>query len=786
MKKKHYLQTNNEPREIDPVDFVYADDAADSGGYGSVVDERKRFRQIFLILRRYWKMILIITILTTGAVTFYVAQKPVIYRTESRVQVNSETVPNISTKPGNSVFVAGAGSDPVYFTTQFQILEGANLLRRVVKTLDLENNQDFLNPNQGQKPTAWQNVLRLFGLYTSPVRQKSTTEGTSLKIEPETAFNTEAEAERLAPLVGKISSGLRVSPVKDTRTANRETRLIEIEYTHRDPQIAAKIANTIAESYVQLNLEQKVEANAAAGDFLQKRVSELQSQIRRDEERLINYSRDNQILALDGSQNTVIQKLTDLNVKLGQAENERIAAEIAYRAALQNPYSGAIAESKDAKTGQIESNLLTLRQRLKQLKTEYTDEWVEVVEVRRQIENLEKELENSRKLAGTIQTAALEQTYREAASREKELRDNFETQRSRVLAQNEAAINYRMIQQEIETNKILFDNLLQKSKENDIVLNGTPNNVFVVDRALTPSAPVDPHASKDILLACLGSLGVGVGLAFFRNWLDDTIRYTDDLERKFHLPLLAAIPFGTRRLKTKLLGVISGAASAEALSLAEPEVAESFVKLRTFLLLTNEHLQTILISSADSGEGKTTTALNLAKMFAEAGGKVLLIDADLRMPRLHSLLNLRNETGLSNLLTDDTLERGKVIQTTAAANLFLLSAGPVPINPSNLVGNAAMSELMENLVEEFSYIIIDSPPVLLFTDGVALSPLADAVVLVVRDNRSLYGFVRETLQIFSNVGAEVAGIVLNGVTDRTPFRHIRRYYEKELPGYAEN
>ena len=269
--------------------------------------------------------------------------------------------------------------------------------------------------------------------------------------------------------------------------------MIQIGYQHYDPIVATKVVNAIADTYVLQNLEQKVQTNASASDFLQKRVAELQAQIRSGEESLINYAKNNQILSLDANQNTVVQRLSDLNTKLSQAENDRITAEAAYKAALQNPLASTSAETKDARTTGLESQLTTLKQQLAQLKVDYTDAWPEVKKVEKQIAAIEKELQSNRKRSADTQMSTLLQTYREAASRESELRKNFDTQRSAVLSQNEAAINYRIIQQEIDTNKSLLNNLLQRSRETEVVLNGTPNNVHVVDRALVPGSPSSPH-----------------------------------------------------------------------------------------------------------------------------------------------------------------------------------------------------------------------------------------------------------------------------------------------------
>src|SRR6185369_4113531 len=237
-----------------------------------------------------------LTVLVTGATILYVAQKPDYYRAQARVQVNSENNPAAGSKNGsNPIIVNNQANDPAYFTTQLQILEGSGLLRKVIKTLDMENNKNFFNPQNGRDLTAWQNVKKMFGFYRPPVVEQPATSAKSpkgaLKLKTETStLDSDAETERLAPLVAMLKRNLVITPVKDPRTKTAETRLIDIEYTHQDPAIATKIANTIADAYVLQNLEQKIQTNASASDFLQKRVAELQSDIREGEERLINYA----------------------------------------------------------------------------------------------------------------------------------------------------------------------------------------------------------------------------------------------------------------------------------------------------------------------------------------------------------------------------------------------------------------------------------------------------------------------------------------------------------------
>src|SRR6185503_3119056 len=330
-----------------------------------------------------------------------------------------------------------------------------------------------------------------------------------------------------------------VDPVKEERLQYTETRLISIKFTHANPVVAAKVANAIANAFVLSNLEQKTKFTATTGDFLQQRIAELQSQIRADEERLINYAKGHEILSLDAAQNTVVDRLSGLNKSLLEAENDRKIAEAAFRV---NKEPGAAEIRGDTGTKELEGQLTVLKQKRAQLLVDNTEEWPEVKEVEKQIAAVEKEIQDSRSRVASNQAQTLEARYHEALQREQSLRTAFEEQRGATRTQNEAAINYKIIQQEIDTNKTLLDGLLQRAKENDVVLAGTPNNLHVTDYAIPPRTPIGPNRFQGILLAFIFALGFGVCLATMLEYLDDSLRSTEDVNRVLRLPTLATIP----------------------------------------------------------------------------------------------------------------------------------------------------------------------------------------------------------------------------------------------------
>ena len=752
------------------------------------------------IRKRLWLVLGIVALITMLAVV-YVARKPDFYEAQARVQVDLE---DSGALVNNTRPLYGPTDDPIYFNTQLQILVSPGLLRRVVRTLDLEHNPDFFKGNPAQRQSTWQRLMRMAGLGkesqdggAKPLDQLPLTNS----VAQATAREDLNEAKRLAPYVGMIVNGLKVEPVKESRGYYKETRLIDVKYSHTDPQVASKVVNAIAETYVFSNLEKKTETNSTTGGFLQKRIAELQQQIRTGEERLVNYARNNQIISLDPNQNTVVERLAGLNRQLLEAENERKTAEAAYNAAKAPGAATALADADAKQVNEIESKLVDLRQKRALLLVDATEEAPEVKEVDQQVGELERQQKDLLNRKSTTLLTNLHTRYQQAIEREQALRKSFDQQRAQTLSQNEAAINYRIIQQEIETNRTLLNGLLQGAKENDVVLAGKPNNISIVDYALAPDSPVGPNRGRTIIMAFFLSIGMGVGLALFLEYLDDTVHSTQEVERVLHLPALAVIPsVGAERRRPVLSGINAlqkqngngnGNGHGELLMNIDGRspLAEAYRHLRTSVLLSTAGRapKSLLITSSLPGEGKTTTAVNTAISLAQTGASVVIIDADMRRPRLQHIFNVDMNGGLSTVLSSDASEADMLamVETDEASGLSVMSSGPIPPNPAELLGSDQMRRLMTALQAHYTHVIVDSPPISSFTDGVLISTMVDGVLLVVHGGKSSRHIVRRSKQLLSDVGAKVLGVVLNNVNLQSHDYYYyqsyygRKYYEKE-------
>jgi polysaccharide biosynthesis transport protein len=751
-------------------------------------------------LRTYWHavrrniwLVAGLTIFATLAVAVYEIRQPDQYEAQARIEIGRENAS--AGLKGTADSSGGSSEDSVYFNTQLQILTSSALLRRVVKTLDLEHNDALLHPTLTSKRSVWQRLLNLNGKEDKGPAPKNEVLPTT-SVAAASLREDAGDAQKLEPYVEVLMRGLKAEPIKETRTDIKETRLIDISFYHNDPQIAARVVNAVADVSAYMNLERKSESGAVAAEFLQKRIAELQSQIRGAEEQLHNYAGKNQIISLDASQNTVVERLAGLNRELLEAENERSKADAAYKAALAPDAAEAMAVEITNQNNIQESKLAELRQRRVQLLVENTEEWPEVKEIDKQIVEVENQIRDRRASAAANIRKALETRYRQAVAREHSLRGAFNEQRNLTIAQNQAAINYKIMQQEIDTNKGILQSLLQHSKENDIAQAGLLNSVHVIDYATVPDQPVGPKRLRTVGLAFVFSLGLAIGWVLVRENFDNTFRSISDVEKKSRVPALSIVPSVGGATRHGLFSsvrplALDGNGRAEGhpellLGTPNPLITEVYRQLRASLLLSRDgsDLRSLLVTSSLPGEGKTTTAINTAVSLAESGANVLLIDGDLRRPSLHRILEVNNEDGLSRALSDglDGSELFSIIKRTEVSGLSLLTSGPQLKNSGKLLDHEKLRQLFATLGSRFTHMVIDSPPIVPFADSLILGAEVDGVLMVVQGGKSPQEIVLRSMKLLDDVDAVILGVVLNN----TKLQPLDTYYQTYCQQYYQS
>lgn len=755
-----------------PVKYQYydVDSYVSEADNNDEIDLRDYLRRV----QRHKWLVAFITVVLTFLAALYLHRQPKIYQADARIQVDSEEAATVEPERGGSI---SPYEDRAYFNTQLETLDSPEMIRRVIRKLDLENNPQFMSVVKKDGVEKQAGLLSIAGRESPKTPDKSKDTQNSQRL---------AEAQRLEPYVEEVRDSLNVLPVLQTRQTVKDTRLISVKYKHADPKIAADVVNTLIQELVDSNLAKKAGTNSNENEYLKDNIADLKTQIRHDEEKLLAYGRNYELPTQDEKQNTVTERLLGLNRQLLEAESGRKQAEAAYNAAMAPGTADAVAINDSKPLADIEAKIDGLRQRRAQLLVDVTEKYPEVKEIDQQLAVLEKSAVDKRQKATSGFKTNLEMKYKEAVARENAIRTSYQEQWQKTMNQNGAAINYRIIQQNLETNRKLLDDMQQREKRNEMKKAKIPNNISIVEHALIPTEPMDPKNMQYLGLAFLLSLSFGIGGALIRDYFDDSVRTREEVEKALSLPALAVIPevsnglFSSRRKLSvnplHLAGetdedndVTTGNELIISGNMRSPMV-EAVRHLRTVLLFSPEvgEIRTLLITSSVQGEGKTTTSVNIATSLSQTGASVLLIDADLRSPRLHKIFNLENLRGLSDLLLseDDNVDIwDHVVHKTKKLNI--LPSGPLLDDCAEHLGSNRMKNLLASFEGLFDYVVIDSPPVTAFADGAVLASLVDGVLMVVQGNRSAGGMLKHSQKLLNMVGANIVGVVLNKVKHST-------------------
>lgn len=601
-----------------------------------------------------------------------------------------------------------------FFQTQYGLLRSRSLSERVADSLGLTNTGDFLQTMGVSEPSG---------------------------------RGANATALRRDLVLRTIEENLGVSPV-------RGSRLVTVGFKSPDPALSARVANSFAENFIASNLDRRFESSSYAREFLEERIAQTKERLEAAERELVGYATAQGIINVsddgstssDGSQSLAAADLVGLNSALSRARAERVAAEEKWRQAS----SSSIMSLPETLSNLAIQRMLEERARIsseyQQKLSQYRPEYPEMIQLRAQLDENDQQIVS---LANDIRSSVRQQ-YLVAVNEERSLQSRVNALKSDVLDLRDRSVQYNILQREVDTSRTLYDGLLQRYKEVGVAGGVTSNNISVVDRANIPLRPSEPKLALNLALAGLLGLGLGALVAFAVEILDESVGTPEDVEVKLNLPVLGVIPL-----------LPKSTSPLEALGDVRSGMSEAYYSLRTALQFSTEDgaPDVLLITSSRPGEGKSTTAMAVALNFARVGQRVLLIDADLRKPSMHRLMNVDNDVGLSNVLSGGAL-LAEVARPLAEPNLTFVPCGPLPPNPAELLGGARVQQVLNEAVRQYDIVVIDGPPVLGFADAPVLAAHATGALFVLQAGGTRRGQARGALRRLSVGNSRLLGIVL--------------------------
>lgn len=755
------------------------DDRSEQGGGG--FDFRLYLRQ----LRRHLVLIVALAVLGGALATVYMYRFKTLYTSAAIVDIGRES--NIAVTADQLLTSGDVSNAGALVDTKRYILELTSepVLEEVVVKLNLDRDPSFLDVDRKNSYTEVAAILASkVGLGASPEVVTADVEVVDAPLTPNVE-RTGAELENLDKYVRTLRSNLDITQV-------RETRALRIAFTHTDPEIAAAVANGLAQTLVDKNFENRTAQYASTSAWLERTTADLKSRAEAAEQNLASYTQANSIY---GDLNLTGDNLSRLYDAAMKAETDRMLKEKLWEEVKAGRLNQLPESFVDAKMLELKRRLDDLEVSLAQLTVKFGEENPKVVEVRQQIVVLQQQIADSERSL----ESKLKADYERALRDEQALKGALERAKDEAGRQNQMSTMYNILKQEVDTATAMYKDFLQKTSEAKVRLAEQHNNLRLIAPAL-PGQFVGPKRSLVIGFAILLSLSLGAALALLLEYLDTSIKTIDDVSRFLQLPALGVIPAiplpSGRRSKTGTHALLVGADSSNggevgpftssdaAAAGSRSSIAEAYRTLRTSVLLAAADVppKTILFTSSQPGEGKTTSAINTAISLSQLGKRVIVVDCDLRKPRSFKSAGEDAERGLSNYLASD-IPLDEVVRHSSTGLLSFLPAGPVPSNPAELVSSDKMRSLLDQLAITYDFVVVDSPPLMCATDPVILSTLVDGVLLVVQGGKTSRQMARHAQQELESVGANIYGVVLNNV-DLRGGGYERYYYMRYYSEYT--
>jgi polysaccharide biosynthesis transport protein len=675
------------------------------------------FYKYLRILNKYKWLVAasVLTALMLGAVFTFLSTP--IYRATVSIQIDRESL-NIVKVDGIQPD-EGQGRGMEFYQTQYELLASRSLAERIATTLGLINDTAF--NAKSDTPLTF-----IKGLVFGNKNGKEQTQVTQEELARKT--------------VDRLVRILSIAPV-------RGSRIVKVSVDHPNPSIAQKIANGYGEIFIANNLDRRFEATSYARKFLEGRLQQLKQRLEETEKQLVSYAEEQGIIQLEGNKNLSSSDLEATNIKLAEIRAQRIKKELLWKQAQATDGLG-LKEFLDSDAIKANRKLRTeLAADYQQKLAIYKPAFPEMVKLRNQIKELDRQVQSE---VSAIKQS-IESSYLAAKEEEETLQAALEVTKTDVVEQRNRSIQYNILQREVDTNRQLYDGLLQRYKEIGIAGGVGSNNISIVDAAATPLFPRSPNLLLNLALAFVAGLSLGILLAISLDYLDDSFKAPEDIEREIGLPVVGVVP-----------KPVDGAEIQDELLDPRSAMSEAYRSLRTGLqFATSDGLpRSLLVTSSKPSEGKTTSTISLARSLAQIGLEVLLIDGDLRNASVHKRMMASNEVGLSNYLSGAKLP-DEVVQSTDTQGLVLMTSGPLPPNPAELLNGPRFQSLMAMAAQSFDIVLVDGPPIMGLADAPLISTNVQATLLIVAANETRRSVVKVALKRLQMARANIVGAVLN-------------------------
>jgi succinoglycan biosynthesis transport protein ExoP len=723
---------------------------------------------LHILNKRKWLVLASVLTLLSGAAAQTYTTTPM-YTSTAQIQIDVES-PNVLPYQDIAQVQPYYYETESYSRTQHRILSSKVLASRVVTKLKLAQDKSF---NRSTSPGVLRELVPkvtnfVFGLIPNQRRQAPA-----------------APRDEVATLTGdnlayRLLGGLSVEP-------DRGSRIVNVSYSSHDPALAQEIVNSLAQEYIELNFETRYKAAMMATEFLNKELEQLKIRVEKSDETLLSYAREHGIVGeASEKENIVLQKLASLNEELTKVQADLITKAVQFEASRTATVPNFPENLKTTSITDIETRLSRSNQELASLLARYGQDWPEVAQKQREIFELDDQLVvQKQKALGKVRS-----DYELAQNHYRTISTALEDQKQLANKLNQDSIQFNILKREVDSNKQLYEGLLQRLKEASVSAGLRSSNIHIVQPGDYPQGASGPRHARNMFLGLLIGLILGIGFALAIDYFDNTVKTPDEVERYVVLPSLGIIPAidDLRARKRRLLAPGNGTgedAKASPYIMPGAAVWEAYRSLRTSILLSHSGNppRRILVTSALPGEGKTTTAINTAIVLSQTGARTLLVDLDMRKPEIGRKFGVNGHQGMSIFLSGNSDLSSQILETPYA-NLFIIPAGPQPPNPAELVGSARWHKALLLLGEYFEYVVIDSPPILSVADPVILSTKVDGVVLVVLAAKTAREAVKKAKASLQNVGATILGAMINNVDlQNAPYSYYYRHYYGYGYGY---